>query len=617
MCGIIAQWSWGAPLHRLPLQAALQTLKARGPDQQGLWLNASQQVALGQTRLAIRGLSNGSQPLHSNDGQLHAVVNGEFYGEQALRQSLAAQGYRFQTESDSELVLALYQRDGLDFVHALRGEFALIIWDGQRLIAARDRLGVKPLVYAQDAQGLRLASKARALFASGWAADWDLAGLLQSFALQYLLPGQSLFSGVKQLPPGHLLIAEAGQVQLKRYWDLEDPLLADLRPWRASDSTALQTNLQESIRLRLAADVPLCTHLSGGLDSASILAGVCAERPQTPCFSVSFPESPAYNELAAATEIAAYLDSPFHEVPVSSAQIAAAYAETVYHSEGLMINGHAVAKALLNREIQQAGFKVALTGEGADELLFGYTHFRGDLGWSEHDPRVAGIHQVGVESLDLSRLLASWGHVPQFLQAKASLGKRLQHFLISDQLQDYDPVAALAAAFDSRQLAGRHILHQSNRLWRDLALAQYILPTVGDGAEMMYSIEGRPPFLDHHLFESLQGVDPVSFFSETGLEKMPLRQAMHGRLPTAVLQRAKHPFTAPPLGLFAGWRQFVERQLLSLPLPPLVSRSALQAFFKRWPDLSLAEQIAWDPPLQMILSATLLQDQLRLGHRDV
>ncbi|PKL76540.1 MAG: asparagine synthase (glutamine-hydrolyzing) [Candidatus Melainabacteria bacterium HGW-Melainabacteria-1] len=619
MCGILACLSYQAPIPVSQLQVGLSELASRGPDGQGLWQSENGLVGLGHTRLAIRDLQHGQQPLHSADSRLHAVVNGELYHGQRLRPELAAWGWRFQTESDSELALALYARDGLNFVKGLHGEFALIIWDEQRmqLIAVRDRFGIKPLCYTHGPAGLMLASKARALLAMGHPANWDLATLQQSFALQYPLPQQTLFAGIRQLPPGHLLIADrTGRIEIRPYWDLDYPAAteANLKPDQARERLA--TGLRAAVSQRLAADVPVCSHLSGGIDSSTVLA-LMSELSGGPvdAFTVSFPNtgqhgSSDYDELGLARATAQALGARLHPVEVSCEQIIAHWPEAVRLGEGLSINGHTVAKYLLNRAIRAAGFKVALTGEGADELLLGYAHFRQDLGLSANNPLVTGLHTARgeVSGLDTLNLL---GSVPSWLQAKAEQGQRLGQLLTAGA-GIKAAASALLSAFNAEQLRTLHPLHRSATLWTRLALANYILPTVGDGAEMAHGVEGRLPFLDHELFESLRSLPPQAHFSAS-LEKILLREAFGNQLIPALRSRSKHPFLAPPLSAEAKWRSFVADSLIDLPDLPLVDTPAVLRLLQQLPDLPAAEQRAWDPVLNQLLSAAWLQAGCKLG----
>lgn len=624
MCGILGRLSWRAPLELAGLEAGLDELVSRGPDGRGSWLSADGLIGLGHTRLAIRDLAGGRQPLASPDGRLHGVVNGELYVAGALRRELSSR-YDFQTRSDSELALALYAVHGLDFVHALHGEFALLLWDErrQRLIAVRDRFGIKPLCYAHGADGLMLASKARALMAMGHPRRWDAAALQQSLALQYPLPNQTLFAGIRQLPPGHLLIANRqGDLQIEKYWDLDYPELAALESGGttfAEACEALQFGLRRAVSERLAADVAVCGHLSGGIDSSTVLALMAEarqERDAATAFTVTFPERKAYDEWHLATATAVRCGARLETVPVTTADLAAHLPETVRLGEGLSVNGHTVAKFLLNRAIRAAGFRVALTGEGADELLLGYAHFRQDLGLTANNPLVTGFHTATEAAPELEPLRARLGFVPAWLRAKAVQGRRLATLLSPDAIT-IDPVAALLAALPANQLAGRHRLHQSAWLWTRLALANYILPTVGDGAEMAHGIEGRLPFLDHRLFEAVRALPPELHFSDAtdtsrGLEKNLLRRAFAHQLTPELRLRPKHPFLAPPLTGFAPWSEFLAASFLDLPGVAGFDAQAILKLLQQLPDLPVEVQRQWDPVLHTLVCAVWLQHGLKL-----
>ncbi|HEY4000346.1 MAG TPA: asparagine synthetase B, partial [Candidatus Xenobia bacterium] len=228
MCGILAVL--GEP--SAPLDEALGRLRHRGPDGQGQW--AAPGIALGHVRLAVQDVEHGHQPMSNEDGSIWAVVNGELYGIERTS--------HFRTRSDSEAAIHLYERYGLDFVHQLRGEFAIVLWDSrrQRLVAVRDRFGIKPLCYTAAQDSLTLASEAKALFPTGW----DLTSFLHAVTHQYLPPDRTLFEGISQVPPGHYLLAGRNGHHLVRYWDLDAPPTAG----------DLFDTLQESVRLRVQAD---------------------------------------------------------------------------------------------------------------------------------------------------------------------------------------------------------------------------------------------------------------------------------------------------------------------------------------------------------------------------
>jgi asparagine synthase (glutamine-hydrolysing) len=628
MCGIVASWDRRG-VDTVAVTRALDALRHRGPDGQGTWVSPDGCTALGHTRLAVIDPSGSPQPIRSEDGEIVLVVNGEFYDHERLRRDLQDRGHRFRTGGDSEIALHLYEDHGLGFVHHLRGEFALVLWDGRHraLIAARDRFGIKPLCYhLVPGERLLLASEAKALFALGVRPAWDHESLFQIAGMQYPRPEQTLFAGVKQLRPGQMLIARGKSVRIHPYWDMDYPRLAtDPNMAAEADREALlMARLDEAVRLRLRADVPVCFHLSGGLDSTAVvaLAGRYLNRPAD-CFTVGFEES-TYDEMPLAQRTAAELGVRLHPVPIRQAELAEHLGDSIWYSEGLAINGHLPAKYLLARAIRRAGFKVVLSGEGSDEILGGYAHFRqdlldatgGDSARLHHDnPVVAGMHLAEGEALSLDGVRQRLGSVPAFLHAKATLGRRMQSLLRDDfraRFADRDPLLHFVEAFDVEgQLSGRHPVDRASYLWTRSSLANYILRTLGDGTEMAHAVEGRLPFLDHELF-ALARTLPIDCKIHEGVEKWILRRALRGVVPEEVRARRKHPFTAPPASLFGG--EFLQDTLRSRAVADVVFLDAgcVARVLDVLPGLGERERIAWDPVLMLVLSACLMQERFGL-----
>ncbi|HTE19953.1 MAG TPA: asparagine synthase (glutamine-hydrolyzing), partial [Armatimonadota bacterium] len=351
MCGVVAILSQSAPVGEETLQRALEALRHRGPDGSGVWGTPDRRVALGHARLSVIDLETGAQPLSSEDGQVVAVVNGEFYDWERIRRILEQRGHRFSTHSDSEILVHLYEQYGQDCLRHLRGEFAFVLWDGRRrqLFAARDRWGIKPLCYVMVDGTLYLASEAKGLFAAGVRAAWDREAFFQAAHLQYVPPDRTLFAGVCQLRPGHSLIAADGEVRTHGYWYLDYPPVehAAMDASEADIVHELRELLDEAVRLRLRADVPVACHLSGGLDSSAVL-GLAARHSPRPidCFTVSFDAAP-YDELRVAEEMARHAGANLHPVRVTQDDLVEHLSDAVYFSEGLAINGHLTAKFLL------------------------------------------------------------------------------------------------------------------------------------------------------------------------------------------------------------------------------------------------------------------------------
>ncbi|MEZ6015956.1 MAG: asparagine synthase (glutamine-hydrolyzing) [Planctomycetota bacterium] len=633
------------------MRRALGALALRGPDGEGLASLAGGRVALGHRRLALVDRVGGAQPLASEDGQVVAVVNGELYDEgDVLRRRLEARGHRFATGSDSELLVHLYAARGSEAVAELRGEFAFALFDARAgaLWLGRDRFGVKPLVWAETAAGIVAASEAKALFELGVAPAWDGASFMHALHHQYLPPRASLFAGVQTLAPGTTLRVDLrGRRQERRYWRL--PLLAGPQGTPSSSSfaeraRALRAALDEAVRVRLRGDRSVAFALSGGLDSASIVAlarpHLAGRRAQ--CFGVTFASAP-YDERAAMRATARHLDVDLHEVEVGADDLLGALPDSVRGSEGLASNGQLPAKLLLARALRAAGHAVVLTGEGADEALLGYAHLRAD----HRGDGAAGRAQLAAllrdhpasrglmlpaedDARDLGALTARLGGTPGFLRAKAAVGRELAP-LLAGPWRAFDPYPALVAALDAEAdfapVPSAPPIAQSAWLWTRLALAGYILRVLGDGTEMAASVEGRPPFLDTRLFEECTalpledklgaGIDAQRGApSSRPIDKAPLRAALAADLPAATLTRPKHPFLAPPLAPSVhaprALRDFAEATALSL---PFFERSAVT----QWLDSAFRADASADPrgvrapALMLLMTAGLLQRELRLA----
>lgn len=636
MCGIIAKYSPGGEVTRESLSAAVKALNHRGPDGHGMWLSPDAEVGLAHARLAIIGLNNGVQPISSDDGQIQIIVNGEFYDFERIRNELKARGHQFSTESDSEIALHLYKEQGVECLEQLRGEFAMVIWDerAKRLFAARDRFGIKPLVYAHINGQLFIASEAKALFALGVPAQWDEESFFQAASMQYTLPDRTLFSNIRQLEPGQYLLANDRNVQTFTYWDMyykrEDAVAAVSAQQERELIEQCREQLTEAIRLRLRADIPVCAHLSGGLDSSAVvaLAMQVAEKP-IKCFSVSFTEE-SYDERAIASEMAQRAGADFHPVSVSQSDLINHLSDAVYFSEGLAVNGHLTAKYMLNKEIRKAGYKVALTGEGSDEVLAGYAHLRNDLFLSDgrqhliadlHASNKAsqGIMLMHGRSLSLEAVQQKIGYVPGFLEAKGSFGHKVCALLSSEtqeRFQNHDAYDLFVSRFDiDSQLTGRNRVNQSLYLWTKSALANYILKTLGDGMEMASSIEGRLPFLDHHFFEFIRDL-PISMKINGTVEKYILKEAVKPFITDTIYNRQKHPFVAPPISAFASpaAESLLNDTLRSQKAKniPFLNHKKVVGLLDSLATMSQSERSATDPVLMMLTSASCLQERFKL-----
>jgi asparagine synthase (glutamine-hydrolysing) len=640
MCGIVAFFSRTPSLTPDLVERATRRLYHRGPDGQRHWLSADRRVALGHARLSIIDLTTGDQPIASEDERTRIIVNGEFYDFEATQRRLEQSGHRLRTRSDSEIALHLYEDLGTQCLHQLRGEFAFVLWDDhhRRMFAARDRFGIKPLFYAVHGDTLYFASEVKALFAAGVPARWDAESVYHAveFGGHQI---RTFYDGVFQVPPGHYVIATDKHVQLHRYWDFDYPT-ADVhaRPRPDAEYVAeFRQALDDAVRLRLRADVPVGCYLSGGLDSCAVL-GLAARHHPEPirAFTLTFDRGD-YNEEAEATEMAARAGAEFHPIPIGQDDLADHFADAIVQSETFSINAHGVAKYLLSKAVRDAGYKVVITGEGSDELLGGYAHFRRDMllyNQEGQDPAaIAGLLNDLEQANPVSRgLLLPHGDVPPLEHVKRVLGfvpswietfsarsMKMRQLMAPAFLADFAsraPYHPLLSDLDvRRQLRGRDPVHQSLYLWSKTLLPTYILTVLGDRMEMAHSIEGRVPFLDHHLVEVIRS-QPVRQKINGMTEKFVLREAVRDVITDTVYRRQKHPFLSPPATLNPKEKLygFVQDTLRGTALKelPFFDQRAVVALLDRLASMDESAQVAYDQVLMTLVSACVLQSRFRL-----
>jgi asparagine synthase (glutamine-hydrolysing) len=549
-----------------PLERAVRALSHRGPDGSGVWIAEHRRVGMGHARLSIIDLEGGEQPIASRDGKIHIVVNGEFYDHDRIREELIARGHTFRTRSDSEIALHLYEDHGTAFMEHLRGEFAFVLWDERNglLVAARDRFGIKPLYYTWDRGRLYLASEAKALFAAGVRAAWDREAFHQKLFLT-LEADRSMFRDVRQVPPGHLLLATRWSSKWVPYWDQDYPRADALPPARTEAEVVeeMRAELVEATRLRLRADVPVGCYLSGGLDSCSLL-GIASRLHPRPieAFTIAFEEE-VYDERPVAEEMAKLAGANFHCFEMSADLRADHFEDAIWHAEDPHGNGNTVAKYLLSERVRDFGFKVVLTGEGSDEIFGGYAAFRHDM-VRYHSGNGAARVQEDIRTINERNRVAHFltggggdervaaaegtlGFTPAFLKAMAGRTGRIGSLLRPEFLAEFgerDAVRMFLNGVDLRATKGRQAISQSLYLWARSTLPDVLLNHLGDRMEMAHSIEGRTPFLDHHLVAAVNRM-PIELKIHGITEKYVLREAARPYITDTVYRRQKHPFVAP------------------------------------------------------------------------
>jgi asparagine synthase (glutamine-hydrolysing) len=589
--------------------------------------------------LSIIGLNNGEQPMTSPDGTVHLVVNGEFYGYREIRDRLRAGGYKCSTESDSEIALHLYDERGMQVAAELRGEFAVIIADErqQAMIAIRDRFGIKPLYYSVVNGEVFFASEIKALLAMGVPAVWDLEGATGGIGRSH---EKTEFAGISTVPPGCYAIARHGSVRIYPYWDWEIPTAEQMRRDTRSEAEVVadfRKALLDSVRQRLVADVEVASYLSGGIDSCAVL-GLAQQSTDRPirAFTLTF-ENPLYDEARIAEAQAKHVGATYHPIPITGREIADAYADAVWHAETQMFNGHGVAKYLLSRAVRDAGIKVVFTGEGADEMLGGYPYYRVDA--LNDNPALSATERAAlldqmlganpatrafmmptqVGNPEMQAIERRLGWLPATLNASAAMIAGMVPILREDlvaRIQGYQPLmSALDRLPVAQRVTGRDRLNQVLYLNSKTVLPNFILNYLADRMEMAHSIEGRVPFLDHHVAEAAARV-PVNMKVKGIREKHVLREATRDVLIAEVYDRQKHPFTTPPTRnpndpMLAFYRDTFASQAAKD--QPIYDMTKVRAALDQLLECPADQRIAWEGGLQRVASVVILQDKFAMS----
>ena len=571
MCGIAGYYRLPvAPNERRGLLARMVgAIAHRGPDGDGFYV--ADDVGLAHARLSIIDVDGGRQPMCNEDGTVWITFNGEIFNYLELRAELIARGHTFKTSSDTEVIVHLYEEHGPDCVTQLNGDFAFAIWDArqQRLVMARDRAGVRPLYYALRDGGIAFASEIKALFeVPGISAAADPIALDQMFTFWFPLAPRTQFKDIAELPPAHLLVANAHGVSTRQYWRFEYPDAADDRPVTAPEEARLtgevRALLLDAVRIRLRADVPIGAYLSGGLDSSITTAAIRSFVPdQLRSFSVAF-ENAEFDESEFQREMVDALDLKHSTTLCRDADIAAVLPQLITHTERPIMRTAPAPMLMLSRLVRDNGFKVVMTGEGADEVFAGYDVFkeakvrrfcaaqpaskRRPLLLKKlypYMPRLQGQSQRYLEAFFGAGGAAVddplYSHLPRFRStagAKAFFSRELR-----EEIGDYDAVADLRDRLPA-EFARWHPLSQSQYLESAYLLPGYILSSQGDRVGMAHAVEGRFPFLDHRLIELAARIPPR--LKLKGLvEKHILRQSMRHLLPGSIATRPKQPYRAP------------------------------------------------------------------------
>ncbi|MDH5445997.1 MAG: asparagine synthase (glutamine-hydrolyzing) [Gammaproteobacteria bacterium] len=547
----------------------------RGPDGFGYKKIDDRGIGFSHARLSIIDLNEqrSRQPFMSADEQLLLAHNGEFYDYKRIRAELTLDGAHFRTKSDSEMVLHLYPRYGFeDMLPYLRGEFAFALYDKRkdRLMLVRDRFGIKPLYWTEAKGKIIFGSELKVLFAHpDVPRKFNAQGVYHQL-MQTMVPGTTAFDGIQQIRPGHSLTIERYHGKFKiseqKYWDMDFPLMSErIERDEQEYIEGVREQLLNATQLRLEADVPVACYLSGGIDSCSTL-GMASASQQSPvkAFTIGFDDS-NYDETPIATEMAESVGADQDVMLLKANHLYDNFVETLWHTERTIYNTLGVAKLLMSRHVNKAGYKVVVTGEGSDELFGGYPAFRRDMFLHGMDTlskaeraeweatlaagnklfKGAMLAENEINDHALNKLV---GFTPSCLQpwlAASNHSGGLMHGDLQSEVNGYLPGEAIANALDGDMLEGRHPLDKAQYVWIKTMLEGQILTWGGDRVDMANSMEARPPFLDHHLAEYATQLPP-SMRIKGRTEKYVLREAMKGVLPKVLYEREKFAFMAPP-----------------------------------------------------------------------
>jgi asparagine synthase (glutamine-hydrolysing) len=574
MCGIAGIYNLRdqAPPAQERLERMLSVLTHRGPDERGTYGN--RQIGLAHARLSIIDLTSGKQPIHNEDRTVWVIFNGEIFNYVELRAELVGFGHVFYTTSDTEVLVHLYEQYGEAFVNRLNGQFAVALWDDgrKRLLLFRDRVGIHPLFYTVRDGELIFASEAKAILAANKAAaELNVRALDQIFTFWAPVMPETIFKDIYQVPTGEMIVAAWGRLVPKRYWDYRFPeddsyLDAPLE----QQAEALRALLIDATRIRLRSDVPVGAYLSGGLDSSTITSIIHKHGDaELRTFSIGF-EHEEVDETSFQQKLVDHLATQHSRVYCRNADVAAHFLPAIWHTESPILRTAPVPMKILSQHVREEGYKVVLTGEGADEVLGGYDIFKEGkirqfwarnpasawrplllkrlypyLGLSQRTalPYLKAFFGAQMEDPDVYH----FAHIPRWAttaRCKGFFSEAVNAELRCTIIDDF--VAGLPNV-----LARWHPFNRWQYIEAKGLMAGYLLCSQGDRMLMANAVEGRFPFLDHRVIEFASRVHPKNKMKALN-EKFLLKRAMRDYLPESILMRPKQPYRAPGIAAFGG-----------------------------------------------------------------
>ena len=569
MCGIAGIFSTvECKLDSSIIHNMVNLIQHRGPDDVGFYV--SNCVALGMRRLSIIDVEGGHQPITTQDNNQVIVFNGEIYNFRSLRNQLIKKGYHFETNTDTEVILKLYQEYGTEVVNYLRGMFAFAIWDAEKnhLFLARDRVGIKPLYYTYQNNVFTFGSEIKSILGNP-SVDKSInySALGQYLSVQYVPGPETIFNRIYKLPAGHTLTLTKSGINLNSYWHWPERVEYTTRSEKDLVEEILDL-LKESIDLRMISDVPLGAFLSGGIDSSTIV-GLMEQKSSGPLktFSVGFNTHSKYDETPYARQVANYFDTDHHELILGSETIRL-LPKLVWHLDEPLADRAALPTYLVSK-LARRHVKVVLTGEGGDELFAGYRRYT-----------AVGLHYKYLSLPSTARngvgkIFSNLANKPNLLDKYQRLTNPHLFDMYMGQQANFSPVAKqnlLSKAFAeeininspfkewgevSRTSWLRDLLDRDAKSWLpdDLLMK-------ADKMSMAASIEARVPFLDHKLIELISTI-PTNMNIKNMTTKYLLKQSVRDVVPKKIIQRRKQGFDVPLSAWFHENVSFIQDILLS------------------------------------------------------
>jgi len=568
MCGIAGFYRFNDNIDNKThtLRKMLTRIKHRGPDESGIYL--SEDVGLGSVRLSIIDLSTGTMPLANTDESLWIVFNGEIFNYIELKEELLAKNHTFITNSDTEVIVHLYEEYGPEFLNKLNGQFAIAIWDKnkQELFLARDRVGIRPLFYTTVGSSFVFASEIKSILEfPNFNSKLSAKSLSEFFTFWTSLSSNTAFEGVFELPPGSYMTINENSKTIKSYWELPISKPEEYKFNTAEDAAKeFETIFTDAVKLRLRADVQVAAYLSGGLDSSittSFIKKITPDSLRT--FSIGFTEKD-FDESTYQNIARDYFETEHSSVTCSPKDISNNFKDVVWHSEAPLLRTAPTPMSILAKSVRDHNIKVVITGEGADELFGGYNIFK--------ETKIKQFWAKDPKSKFRPLLLKKlYPYIPQISKANSNILKmffgyklsetsspiyshllrwnntsRINNYLSKDyreSIDDYNAISKIEEQLDNK-LEGYDYLTKAQWIEINFFMSKYLLSSQGDRMGMANSVEGRYPFLDHRVIEFCMKLNPD--LKLNGLnEKYLLKKMMKGRLPESILNRSKQAYRAP------------------------------------------------------------------------